>query len=361
MLDRRWITNNGPFVQELEQKLADFPGVRHCLAVCNATVGMEIALRATGLSGEVIVPSFTFIATAHACRWLGLKHLFADIRWIDHAIDVADVERCISDRTTGIIGVHTWGNPCETSALQDLADRYSLRVLYDAAHAFGVRNGQRMVGGFGDCEVFSFHGTKFFNSFEGGAITTNDDALAAKIALMRNFGFAGLDNVVLDGTNGKLSEIHAAMGLTSLESLPFFLEINRRNYHAYANGLEGLPVIQLHQYQVPENSNCQYVVIDVDPESCPLSRDELLKILTTENVMARRYFWPCCHGMLPYREENPDGGLSLPVSNRVASGIIVLPTGECTTLPQVELICGIIRRSLQQADRLKAHFTRERR
>ena len=149
MLDRRWITNNGPFVQELEQKLADFLGVRHCLAVCNATVGMEIALRATGLSGEVIVPSFTFIATAHACRWLGLKPLFADIRWIDHAIDVADVERCISDRTTGIIGVHTWGNPCETSALQDLADRYSLRVLYDNAHAFGVRNGQRMVGGFG--------------------------------------------------------------------------------------------------------------------------------------------------------------------------------------------------------------------
>ena len=205
MLDRRWLTNDGPLVKEFEQRIADFVGVRHCITMCNATVALEIASRALGFSGEVIVPSFTFVATAHALQWQGITPVFTDIDPRTHNIDTSSIERLITERTTGIIGVHVWGRPCDTTGIADVASRHGLKVLYDAAHAFGCSHDGRMIGGFGGCEVFSFHATKFINSFEGGAVVTNDDALAAKLRLMRNFGFKGLDNVEYPGVNGKMT------------------------------------------------------------------------------------------------------------------------------------------------------------
>ena len=220
ILDNRWLTNNGPYVQEFEQRIADMIGVRHCVAMCNATVALEITIRALELSGEVIVPSFTFVATAHALQWQEMTPVFSDIDPKSHNLDPARVEQMITPRTSAIIGVHLWGRPCNVEALAEIAARRGLKLLFDAAHAFGCSYKGRMIGGFGDAEVFSFHATKIINSFEGGAVVTNNDVLANKIRLMRNFGFAGYDNVTRLGLNGKMTEVCAAMGLTSLEAMP---------------------------------------------------------------------------------------------------------------------------------------------
>jgi len=218
MLDRRWLTNDGIYVQEFERRVADMLGVRHCIAMCNGTVALEIAIRATGLKGEVIVPSFTFIATAHALQWQEITPVFCDIDLETGNIDPARVEELITPRTTGIIGVHLWGRPCKIEALEEIAQRHGLVLLFDAAHAFACSHRGEMIGRFGNAEVFSFHATKFINAFEGGAVATNDDDLAGNIRLMKNFGFAGFDNVIYIGTNGKMTEVCAAMGLTSIES-----------------------------------------------------------------------------------------------------------------------------------------------
>ena len=241
MLDRRWLSNNGPLVQEFEQRVADFLSVKHCVAMCNATVALEIAARALGLHGEVIVPSFTFIATAHALQWQEITPVFCDVDPATHNLDPTKVEAMITPRTTGIMGVHMWGRPCAIETLSEIAQRRGLKLMFDAAHAFGNSYKGRMIGNFGQAEVFSFHATKFFNTFEGGAVVTNDDELAAKIRLMTNFGFAGYDNVIYVGTNGKMSEVSAAMGLTGLESLDEFIATNLHNYEAYRTGLQESP------------------------------------------------------------------------------------------------------------------------
>jgi dTDP-4-amino-4,6-dideoxygalactose transaminase len=196
LLDRRWLSNDGPLVREFEAKIAQISDVRHCVIMCNATVALEIASRALGLAGEVILPSYTFVATAHALQWQGITPVFADIDPDTHNIDAASIEALITPRTTGIVGVHLWGRPCDTEAIENLAARRKLSVMYDAAHAFGCSHKGKMIGGFGSCEIFSFHATKFINSFEGGAIVTNDGDLARKLRLMRNFGIEGYDNVV---------------------------------------------------------------------------------------------------------------------------------------------------------------------
>ncbi|HTW93004.1 MAG TPA: aminotransferase class I/II-fold pyridoxal phosphate-dependent enzyme [bacterium] len=343
LLDRGWLSNNGPYVHQFEQRIADFLGVKHCIAVCNATVALEIAIRALGLKDEVIVPSFTFIATAHALQWQGMTPVFCDIDPRTHNIDAACVERMITPRTTGIIGVHVWGRPCDVEALTDVAHRHGLKLLFDAAHAFGCSHDGRMVGNFGSAEVFSFHATKFFNTFEGGAVVTNDDSLAAKIRLMKNFGFAGYDNVEYIGTNGKMPEISAAMGLTGLESLSEFIAANRRNYLQYRRELDGLPGITLTAYDETEKCNYQYVVVEVDSQATGISRDELMRVLWAENVVARRYFYPGCHRMEPYRSCFPEAGRRLPATEALTSRVLSLPNGTAITPEDVRLICEVIR------------------
>ena len=214
MLERRRFTNDGPYVRELEHRIADQLGVKHCLLVCNGTVALQIAIRALDLSGEVIVPAWIFVAPIHALQWQGLKPVFCDVDPKSHTLDPKAVERLITSNTSAILGVHVWGQPCAIRALADIASRRNLRLLYDAAHAFACSYRGRMVGGFGDAEVFSFHATKFFHTLEGGAITTNSDETADRVRLIRNFGFAGVDNVASLGINGKMNEASAAMGLT---------------------------------------------------------------------------------------------------------------------------------------------------
>ncbi|MGE3310681.1 MAG: aminotransferase class I/II-fold pyridoxal phosphate-dependent enzyme [Limisphaerales bacterium] len=350
MLDRRWLSNNGPFVQEFERRLCHLIGVRHCIPVCNATVGLEIAIRAAQLHGEVIVPSYTFVATAHALQWQEITPVFCDVDERTHTLDPEQVERLITPRTTGIIGTHVWGRPCAIDALTEIAARHGLTLMFDAAHAFACSHRGRMIGGFGRAEVFSFHATKFLNSFEGGAIATDDDELAARIRLMKNFGFAGYDKVVFIGTNGKMTEVCAAMGLTSLEGLDDLVEVNRRNYHAYVQALAGVPSVSLLKYDESERCNFQYIVIELDPDTAGLTRDELVAVLHAENVIARRYFWPGCHRMEPYRSYFPHAGLLLPRTERMSERVIVLPTGTAISAADIDVLCGIVKTALSDPD-----------
>jgi dTDP-4-amino-4,6-dideoxygalactose transaminase len=343
MFDKGWLSNNGPFVRELEQKITEFLGVRYCIAICNATVALEITARALELKGEVIVPSFTFVATAHALQWQGITPVFCDVDPLTHNIDPAKVEGLITPRTTGILGVHVWGRACNVEALSAVAHKHHLKLLFDAAHAFACAHHGQMIGGFGEVEVFSFHATKFFNSFEGGAITTNNDELAEKIRVMRNFGFTKLDNVVDIGTNGKMSEVSAAMGLTSLESLSEFVDINYNNYLSYSQGLGGIPGVQLITYDEKEKNNYQYIVLEIEEKTAGLSRDLLIKILHMENVRARRYFYPGCHQMEPYRSYFPNAGLVLPETEKLTLKVLQLPTGTAVSGEKINQICELIR------------------
>ena len=354
VLDRRWLSNDGPMVKEFEQRISEFVGVKHCVAMCNATIALEIAIRALGLKDEVILPSYTFVATAHALQWQEITPVFADIDPQTYNLDPAAIERLITPRTTGIIGVHVWGRPCDVDAIESIARARKLKTMYDAAHAFGCSRQGKMVGGFGACEVLSFHATKFLNSFEGGAIVTNDDTLAEKLRLMRNFGFAGYDRVIYLGINGKMTEVCAAMGLTSLDTMDSVLETNLRNYKAYCEGLDGLPGISVIRYDRSERNNYQYIVVEVDPALAPLDRDELVEVLHAENILARKYFWPGCHRMEPYTSRQPNAALLLPETERIAASILLLPTGQAVNAETVQVICKIIKTAFANARAVRA-------
>lgn len=362
LLDERWLTNAGPYVQEFEARVAQTIGVKHCVAMCNATIALEIAIRALGMTGEVVVPSMTFIATAHALQWQQITPVFCDIDPETLTLDPARVAELITPRTTGIIGVHLWGRACDTDALAQLARTHNLRVLYDAAHAFASTHQGRRIGNFGDAEVFSFHATKFFNTFEGGAVVTNDDDLAAKMRLMKNFGFAGYDNVVYLGTNGKMSEVSAAMGLTGLESLDDFISVNEAHYAQYVQELDSLPGVHVLPYDGGERANYQYVVLDIDAAQTGVTRDALLEMLWAENVRARRYFFPGCHRMEPYRSLYPMAHTWLPVTEAVVERVLVLPTGTAVTADDILAICQLLRLTIENAaelaDRSKPHSLR---
>jgi dTDP-4-amino-4,6-dideoxygalactose transaminase len=341
--DRRWLTNNGPLVQELEARIAQRLGVRHCVAMCNGTIALEIAIRALGLEGEVIVPSYTFIATAHALHWQAITPVFADIDPATHNLDPDAVRRMITPRTSGIIGVHLWGRPAAVEQLQQVADEHGLQLMFDAAHAFDCRYLGRKIGGFGRCEVLSFHATKVFNTFEGGAVVTDDDELAEAMRLMRNFGFSGYDNVIHPGTNGKMPEINAAMGLVNLDALSQFVAANRQNHQAYAERLAGTQGVRVMGYEEANDPNYQYVVVEIDQEA-RCSRDAIVDALHAENILARKYFWPGCHRMKPYRDLYPHAGLQLPGTECVAGRVIVLPSGPSLPASAVGIIGSVILR-----------------
>jgi dTDP-4-amino-4,6-dideoxygalactose transaminase len=352
ILDSHWLTNDGPSVKEFEQRIAELVGVKHCIAMCNGTVALEIAIRALGMAGEVIVPSFTFIATAHALQWQGITPVFCDIDPRTKTLNPEKVEQAITPETTGIIGVHVWGHTCDIEALAEIAARHNLKLIFDAAHAFACSYKGRMIGSFGDAEVFSFHATKFFNTLEGGAVVTNNDELAEKLRLMRNFGFTDYDKVSYIGTNGKMNEISAAMGLTSLESLDEFIAVNRRNYVCYREELRDVAGARVLAYDEAETCNYQYVVLKLDEAFTRIvSRDKLWRMLSAENVMARRYFYPGCHRMEPYRSNLPK--LRLPETESLAERVLCLPTGTAVTESDIKIICQLLKLIIYNAGEVR--------
>lgn len=343
MFERNWLTNSGPLVEQFEDELAQRLQVGHVVAMCNGTIALEIAIRALGLGGEVIVPAFTFVATAHSLYWQDITPVFADIDPDTHNLDPDAVEQMITPRTTGVIGVHLWGRPAPIEALTDLCERRGLTLMFDAAHAFGCTHGGTPIARFGRAEVFSFHATKAFNTFEGGAVATDDPDLAETMRLMRNFGFSGYDNVIHPGTNGKMIEVCAAMGLVNLGCLPETFEVNRRNHAAYTAGLAGLPGVDVLAYDEREQNNYHYVVALIDNSRAGVSRDEVISHLHRHNVLARRYFWPGVHRMKPYRDLFPHAGLLLPHTETVARQVVVLPTGRSVDESDIAVICELIR------------------
>ena len=357
ILDRRWLTNGGRYVTEFENRIAESVGVKHCVAMCNATVALEIAIRALELTGEVIVPSFTFIASAHALKWQGITPVFCDIDRHTYNIDPARVEQLITPRTTALLPVHIFGRPCDVEALQEIATRRGLKLLFDSAHAFGCSHGDGMIGGFGDVEVFSFHATKFINSMEGGAVVTNDTQLAGKMRLMKNFGFSYYDQTDYIGTNGKMNEVSAAFGLTNLESMQDFIDVNYRNYQQYAEELANIEGLSLITYNVENKCNYQYVILEVDEEKTRVTRDQLVELLHAENVLARRYFYPGCHRMEPYRSQYTGAGFTLPVTEQVSERVVALPTGTAVGPQEISAICEIVRWTITNGAEVNERFS----
>jgi dTDP-4-amino-4,6-dideoxygalactose transaminase len=358
-LDRHWLTNGGPLVAEFERRIAKELGVRHCVAVANGTIGLELAIRALGLTGEVIVPAYTFIATAHALSWQQVTPVFCDVDRVTHTIDAYEIEHLITPRTSAILGVHLWGRGCNVEELTELAAERGITLFFDAAHAFGCTHRGQSIGRFGACEVFSFHATKFVHSGEGGAITTNDGTLADRLRLLRNFGFVGYDCVTEVGTNGKMSELSAAVGLTSLDRMSTIIAVNHANHATYRRALSGIRGIRLVSGEPNEVSNDQYVVIEVDERSAGISRDELAAVLAAENVLARRYFFPGCHRMDAYRE--PGCELRLPVTEYLGQRVLVLPTGLQVDESSILQIAGIVRTAVDDAFAVRGRLNQLRR
>jgi dTDP-4-amino-4,6-dideoxygalactose transaminase len=351
-LERQWLSNYGPLAAKFEAEVASITGTRHAIAVCNASTGLQIAARACGLGGEIILPAFTSIATAHAMEWIGLKPVFADVDPGTHNIDPQSVEQRITPDSCAILGVHLWGIPCNVDALEKIAARHRLQVLYDAAHAFGSSCRGRMIGGNGRAEVFSFDAAKFVHCGEGGAITTNDDALAHRMRRMSLFGYTDIDTVSDYGINGKMSEISAAMGLTSLEAMEYTRMLNRIKYELYEIGLAGRPGLRMLAREGREQWNYQYLVIEVDENEARITRDRLCEILWTEGVLARRSFSPGCHRATPYALRPEEEHVPLPGTDRLSSSVLVLPTGAAVTLEEVSQISELIHFILDHAAEL---------
>lgn len=355
-MDRIWesrlLSNNGPFVQELEARFCEMTGARHAVATCNATLALQLVAKGLDLRGEVILPSFTFIATAHAFRWEGLTPVFADVVPASHCIDPDQVEALITDDTAAIVGVHLWGNVCDTERLEALAKRYGLYLIFDAAHALGAAGPWGKVGAFGDAEVFSLHATKIVSGFEGGMVTTDSDLLAHNLRSLRNFGFAGYDDVRGLGTNAKMSEPSAAMALCGLDDLEASILDNRANLESYAAVLDGLPGLRLIKPTFPSETNAQYVVLEIDEVKAGMSRDRLMEALWAEGVRVRRYFYPGCHLSEPYRWECRNAAGRLSVTDRLCRQLLVLPTGSSVGEREIQSIGSIIETCVAASRRL---------
>ena len=318
------VLTNGPYVRRLEQRAAEYLGVRHCVAVASCTAGLMLSLRASGLSGDVVLPSFTFSASAHAVAWNGLRPVFADIRPDDLLLDPGAVARAAGVRASAILATHTYGTPCDVEALGRLARDNGIRLFFDAAHAFGSRRGQAMVGGFGDAEVFSLSPTKVLIAGEGGIIATNDDSLAERCRVGRDYGNPGDYDTRFIGLNARMSELHAATALASFEDLEE--RIARRNQLAerYRKVLADVPGIDFPAVAEGDRSTYKDFTILIDPDSFGMDAAAAAAALAAEGIQTRRYYSPPVHRQRAYRWVGPANG-GLPQTDRAAARVLTLP------------------------------------
>jgi dTDP-4-amino-4,6-dideoxy-D-glucose transaminase len=341
-LDRNWLTNDGPMVRRLEITLAQFLGVNYCVAVSSATMGLQLVAKALGLKGDVLLPSFTFIGTANALAWVGLRPVLCDVDPATHNISVAEVRRRLTGSTSAILGVHLWGRPCDVQELEEVAQMAGVPVFFDAAHAIGCSYRGQPIARWGKAAVFSLHATKCVNSLEGGVIATNDPALANKLRPLRNFGFVDEDLVNTLGINAKMNEFSAAMGLTSLESFPTVQSHNRKIHEAYQQTFAGLDKARVLGCNDDEAWNYHYAILELRDHDAQW-RDTLKQALTAENVFARRYFSPGIHRSIPYSQSPSHSAEALPVTERLADSLLALPTGTQLTMADAARIADLIR------------------
>ena len=335
------LTNGGPMHAQLEQELRDYLGVEHISLFANATIALVTATQALRVTGEVITTPYSFVATAHSLLWNGIQPVFADIDPVTLNLDPGRIEAAITPRTTAIMPVHCYGNPCDVDAIQKIADNYNLRVIYDAAHAFGVRRGGRSILNAGDLSVLSFHATKVFNTFEGGAIISPDARTKQRIDHLKNFGFVDEVTVVAPGINGKMSEINAAFGLLQLQYVDQAISRRREIDALYRHLLRGVSGITCVLPTGQDMPNCSYFPILVG-ERFPLSRDALYARMREEGVFARRYFYPLISSFPMYRGLASAAGANLPVATRLAQQIICLPIYPAMSDADVERVAACV-------------------
>jgi dTDP-4-amino-4,6-dideoxygalactose transaminase len=332
--ERNWLTNNGPFVQELEDELISYLGVKELSLVSNGTIALQIAMKALNLQGEIITTPFSYVATTSSIVWENYTPVFVDIHPETFNLDPQQIEEVITPKTSAIIATHVYGNPCDIEDIQTIADRHDLKVIYDAAHCFGTKYKGKSIFNYGDISTCSFHATKLFHTVEGGAVVTDDPELRRKINLMRNFGHDGLNNFTGVGINGKNSELHAAMGLVNLRYIDSVLAQRKRLSAIYDRYLKDVgvskPSIQSHS-----EYNFSYYPVLFNSEK---QVDEVQAKLTEANIQTRRYFYPLLSELDYVNKKN-----TTPVANRISKQILCLPFYHELSEQTIGRICKIIK------------------
>jgi dTDP-4-amino-4,6-dideoxygalactose transaminase len=351
---RSGLITNGGLVERLETAVAERLRVKYCVAVSSCTSGLMMVLRALGLRGEVILPSFTFFATGHAVMWNGLKLMFADCDADTWNISPAAVEQKITAETSAILGVHIYGNPCDVSALERIAQRHNLKLIFDAAHAFGSEYRGVPIGSFGDAEVFSLSPTKLLVAGEGGLVTTNDSKLAATVRAMRNYGDVGAYNPKWLGLNARMSEFNAALALSGLPLVD--AKIKRRNQIAriYTEMLSHVPALNFQKVHAGDTHPYKDYSVLVRPEVPGLNRDVLADYLRAEKIETKKYFYPPLHQQFLYSRFHEPGATDLVQTERIANGILSLPIYESLADETVYAISEVLQRIVQLASSYKA-------
>lgn len=341
--EKKWLTNNGAFHQEFEKELANYLGVKYVSLFSNGTLALISALQTLRITGEVITTPYSFVASTHALHWNSIKPVFVDIDPVYGNLDPIKIEAAITPKTSAILPVHVYGNPANIERIEEIADIYGLKVIYDAAHAFGVKKNNNSILNFGDLSVLSFHATKVFNTIEGGAIISNDEKTKKRIDYLKNFGFAGETNVIAPGINAKMNELQAAYGLLQLKTIEDQIKDRKRIADAYRHLLKNVVGIRVLEDMENVKQNYSYFPIFVDALKYPLTRDELYAKLKKNNIHGRRYFYPLISEFPPYRglpSSSPDNLIN---ASKIANEVICLPIYPDLELETIEEIVNYIK------------------
>lgn len=340
--DRKWLTNNGHYHQELEKALCEYLKVPYISLFTNGTLPLMCALQVLRITGEVITTPYSFVATTHALWWNGIKPVFVDIDPETCNIDPEKIEAAISPKTTAIMPVHVYGKPCDTERIQAIADKYGLKVIYDAAHAFGVEINGKSILEAGDISTLSFHATKVYNTIEGGALICHDEKTKQRIDCLKNFGFAGETTIVAPGINGKMDEIRAAYGLLNLRLVDAAIESRRQIAAQYREALKNVAGISFMEDMPGIRHNYSYFPIFVDEEKYGITRDELYSKMKDQNVLGRRYFYPLISEFSTYRGLESSTFGNLPKAHKIADSVICLPIYDALPKEDVKRIINVI-------------------
>ena len=340
--NRKWLTNNGYYHKELEKALCDYLKVPYVSLFTNGTLPLMCALQALRITGEVITTPYSFVATTHSLWWNGIKPVFVDIDPETCNIDPLKIEAAITPKTTAIMPVHVYGKPCNTERIQQIADKYGLKVIYDAAHAFGVEvNGQSVLAA-GDISTLSFHATKVYNTIEGGALICHDKKIKERIDYLKNFGFAGETTIIAPGINGKMDEVRSAYGLINLKQVDAAIESQRQVALQYRNALQQVKGIRFMEDVLGVRHNYSYFPIFVNSQEYGMTRDELYFKMKENSVLGRRYFYPLISEFSTYRGLESARPENLPVAHRIADSVICLPMHHGIQKYEIERILSFI-------------------
>jgi dTDP-4-amino-4,6-dideoxygalactose transaminase len=336
------LTNNGPYHQQFEKELTDYLGVRFISVFANGTLALMTALQALRITGEVITTPFSFVATTHALWWNNIKPVFVDIEPVHYNIDPEKIEAAITPQTTAILPVHVYGNPCKLDDIQKISDTYGLKIIYDAAHAFGVTINGNSILNYGDLSILSFHATKSFNTIEGGAIICHDEKTKKRIDFLKNFGFADELTVIQPGINAKMNELQAAYGLVQLKHIDDYIAKRKAVSELYRSKLSGIKGIRTINDIKGIKHSYTYFPIMIDSQIFGQSRDEIYDKLMKENIYGRRYFYPLISQFPSYRgllSSNPE---NLPVASRIAGQVLCLPIYPNLEFKLINRICDLL-------------------